>query len=527
MSTAPSPAWLATLRDALTQTLAALRSPLVREEHGFKAVAVALSVLFNAIFFVLLFRQDPKAGDARLLVPESMPIMLAAARPRAQAEAQSSEPATKELEQLDLDSSPAELVAPDIPEEGSAEPSPQPQERIAAADATPAAPPAPVTSSEQPVPQRRTEIEPTQKDALMQRVLNAVQALGAARQNEVAWYQDGQRYRATLTRDAASSMDLDNIRVDILTDDATGTQRKTQLTMQRLAFSQFTQMVDYWDVNVQLHDDVIVGRFHSNTPFTVADDSSAIPRFSGKVSTAARNLWFSGTSARRRQQMFAGGLETRAGRIELPSELQPFAGGTDPNAFTQTFSDDTHIMLRGDGTYSWRTRGSEVPQAGTYPQDRPTYFIGESGATLHVAGTVNGKVAAYSPERIVIEGNLIYAQDPRADGADDYLGLVSDRNVEIAPPSVTGRGDLTIHAAIFARRRFVVTNIEMKRTATLRIYGSLTVGTISATEPRYATHIEFDSRFDRVRPPGFPATNRYEIASWDAAWSEATVAPSQ
>ena len=35
------------------------------------------------------------------------------------------------------------------------------------------------------------------------------------------------------------------------------------------------------------------------------------------------------------------------------------------------------------------------------------------------------------------------AHDPRSDSdADDYLGIVSDRVVEVAPPGVTGGGDL-------------------------------------------------------------------------------------
>ncbi len=46
------------------------------------------------------------------------------------------------------------------------------------------------------------------------------------------------------------------------------------------------------------------------------------------------------------------------------------------------------------------------------------------------------------------------------------------------------------------------------------------MGTISATEPRYATKIEYDSRFERQRPPGFPSTNRYEVEDWNGQWAE-------
>jgi hypothetical protein len=49
---------------------------------------------------------------------------------------------------------------------------------------------------------------------------------------------------------------------------------------------------------------------------------------------------------------------------------------------------------------------------------------------------------------------------------------------------------------------------------------------MSATEPRYATRYAFDQRFEQVRPPGFPVTNRYEVESWDTQWREAEADPS-
>jgi hypothetical protein len=84
---------------------------------------------------------------------------------------------------------------------------------------------------------------------------------------------------------------------------------------------------------------------------------------------------------------------------------------------------------------------------------------------------------------------------------------------------VTGPGDLVIHAAIYARRRFAVRNTRSDERAELRLYGSLSAGTVSATEPRYATRIQFDQRLTEVRPPGFPLTDRYEVESWDKRWT--------
>ncbi|TLY49034.1 MAG: hypothetical protein E6K50_10745 [Gammaproteobacteria bacterium] len=91
---------------------------------------------------------------------------------------------------------------------------------------------------------------------------------------------------------------------------------------------------------------------------------------------------------------------------------------------------------------------------------------------------------------------------------------------------MTGPGDLEIQAAVYARRRFVVTDYDAPREGTLLIYGSLTAGSLSATEPRYATRYEFDKRFEYERPPGFPMTDRYEIESWDTQWREAGDEPS-
>jgi hypothetical protein len=91
--------------------------------------------------------------------------------------------------------------------------------------------------------------------------------------------------------------------------------------------------------------------------------------------------------------------------------------------------------------------------------------------------------------------------------------------VDIAAPDVTGPGDLVIHAAIYARRRFAVRKTRSGERSELRLYGSLSAGTVSATEPRYATRIQFDQRLTEVRPPGFPLTDRYEVESWDKRWT--------
>jgi hypothetical protein len=98
--------------------------------------------------------------------------------------------------------------------------------------------------------------------------------------------------------------------------------------------------------------------------------------------------------------------------------------------------------------------------------------------------------------------------------------LIAGRDIKVSPTEVTGPGDLTVHAALFARQRFYVEGIEHGKSATMFIYGSLTAGSISATEPRYATKIDYDKRFEYLRPASFPMTHRYEVDSWDKDWQE-------
>ena len=150
--------------------------------------------------------------------------------------------------------------------------------------------------------------------------------------------------------------------------------------------------------------------------------------------------------------------------------------------------------------------------------EEPFYIVAGEGVELRVRGTVNGKVLVYSPERIVIVDDVRYSSDPRVPGADDYLGLVAERTVEIDEPEVTGPGDLEVHASIYARNRFAVRSYRSRRSGTLVIYGSVTAGSVSATEPRFATRIEFDDRLTTMRAPGFPLSDRYELDSASGEW---------
>lgn len=363
-----------------------------------------------------------------------------------------------------------------------------------------------------------------EKAALSQRLAR----LAEESQNEPAtpleWEENGTQYSAMLVRERANDgTALERVVAKVSASDHARTF-STQVMLKRLAFSQFTQVVDRWDPMVQLHDDVIVGRFHSNSRFNVMHDSRTGPQFLGKVTTAARSYEMYSAGRKRQSEIFRGGVETRTSRIDLPEALQPFAWAPeDADARVHKLANDTRIRFFADGSYQWRIQGSAAADYLNDPSDHPVYFIAAVGATIYVKGVVAGNILVYSPHKIVIEDDLTYAHDPRdAPGSRDYLGLVSDKYIEVAPPAATGPGDLAIHAALFAGRRFVVRDIDHPRSATLRIYGSLSAGSLSASEPRYATAIEYDDRFEQRRPPGFPLTSRYEAEDWDGRWIETT-----
>jgi hypothetical protein len=366
-------------------------------------------------------------------------------------------------------------------------------------------------------------IPSTQQEMLTRRILKGVQNLLTDSSEVRLSWQDGARtYVArVISQPTTDGMDIERATVEIDSEEH-GKHLRTRMQMKRLAFSHFTQLVDRWDPDVQLHDDVISGRFHSNSEIMLAYDRKIAPLFLGKVTTAARAFGIGETVGRRRRDfIFPQGLETGAGKIKFPEKLAAAFDQHPGKADVRALSGDTRLTFFSDGTYNRAEPGSEAREYHQMNPDMPTYLVGSPNSTLYVRGTVRGKVLVYSPQRIVIEDDLMYARDPRlSPESNDYLGLVSGQYVEIAAPRVTGPGDIKIHAAVYAKRRFIVTHVEGHKTATLFIYGSLTAGSLSETEPRYATHIEFDPRFERLRPPGFPLTNKYEIETWDAQWQE-------
>jgi len=390
----------------------------------------------------------------------------------------------------------------------------------------------PDTFEESPIPELEPSSEPVQPaDVLVAAVAPEEEVLltrrlarearelldSSALQSHLTFDDRHRQFAAVLTRQpAVDDTAMERVAVQVTTEHR-GETVQTSMQMKRLTFSHFTQLVDRWDDSVLLHDDEIAGRFHSNSQIHLTYDHKVAPRLLGKVTTARGILFNDQKGWRSRREIFSGGLETRSGRIRLPDIALPVSQeSAAPDSDVHLIRGDTLIVFHPNGDYDCVELASRAEARRPLVRGRPTYIIGAAGTELRVRGVVNGNVTVYSPERIVVQDDLTYADGPGKDAA--YLGLVSDGNVEIDRAEVTGAGDLVIHAAVYARKRFIVRNAGGGGRATLYIYGSLTAGSLARTEPRYATRIEFDPRFERVRPPGFPQTDRYEIETWDGRW---------
>ncbi|MBC8024362.1 MAG: hypothetical protein H7Y89_00065 [Steroidobacteraceae bacterium] len=337
---------------------------------------------------------------------------------------------------------------------------------------------------------------------------------------ELSWSEDGRQYSARLRRQpAADSTGLEQVVAEIMTEN-NGKRMKTRLSLKRLAFSNFTQLVNNWDPRIALHDDIIDGRFHSNTEIGIAFNGGIEPRFFGKVTTAAAKMTFEAPMRRRNKEVFQGGVETRTERVSLPRDLPDVVNGGSP-ADRRVFETDTRVIFNSDGSYAWRAANGDGPLERGEPSEQPRYLIAEKGAKLYVSGTVSGMFTVYSPTDIEIENDLVYAKDPRSSlFSRDFVALISGRDIKIANGAITGAGDLHIHGALFARRRFCIENPSQTKPGTLYILGSLTAGTIWETEPRFATKMDYDKRFEYLRPANFPMTRRYEVETWDRGWEE-------
>ena len=243
----------------------------------------------------------------------------------------------------------------------------------------------------EPAPEGAAEVMPQPEQVMLTR---SVQKLAQklldtnTTATTISWQQDGQQYSARVMRQpAADSTGLEQVIAEIMTS-KDGKRMKTRLSLKRLAFSHFTQLVNNWDPNIQMHDDVIDGRFHSNTEFGLTTIGGVKPQVlrqgdHRRVDADLRQLQLppqqGRVPGRRRNQ--DGSRHAAARHARCAS-----SGGDEGDR--RVFADDTRIIFNPDGSYVWRLANGEGALQRAEPSQKPRYLIGEKDAKLYVRGTV-------------------------------------------------------------------------------------------------------------------------------------------
>ena len=441
-------------------------------------------------------------------------------------------------ESAPFDPAPAPVIAAEPPPDPVPAADPAPQESVlqrahaaepaadivntlsASTDST-AAPP--VTSSPEPTEAERVsvsvQIRTMQADEIdaLQPVLAQLQSLDA-QQLEQAFHTnsalpiDGHLIEVT-DRAPADLTRLVSYEVTIHYEE-NGQQFSTRATLSERAFSHYAKFVHRWDPLVSMSEDVIEGHFHSNSAVNLFADYRSRPEFNGPVTIAATQHISRRT---RHSGLFPAGVQTGVEAVPLPATAMPAPFLLNPeNIQLHAVDEDTRLTFFPDGRYQWQDLDNPENAGTGSTQEQPLLVAATGNARLEVSGEINGIVALFSPNRITINGNLVYADNQ---SEHSQLTLISDGSIEIASQSVTGGGDLQIHAAIYARQRFSVRRFRDRHQGELFIFGSLVAGSLSATEPRFTTHIRHDARFESNRPPAFPGTGQLQLAGWDQQWS--------
>ncbi|MFQ5752386.1 MAG: cell envelope integrity protein TolA, partial [bacterium] len=170
--------------------------------------------------------------------------------------------------------------------------------------------------------------------------------------SSIVWKHKGKVYSARLHHiPAKAETGIEKVLIEVSTKE-NGYQLSSEMRMKRLAFSNFAQFVDYWDPWVAIHNDVLNGRFHTNTTFSVSQARGIQPEFHGKVTTASYDIHTSGSRPFLDQQaVFLAGIETGVKEIRLPRTHLSFASdSTVSHNQVHAFSEEVWITFRGDGS---------------------------------------------------------------------------------------------------------------------------------------------------------------------------------
>jgi hypothetical protein len=272
----------------------------------------------------------------------------------------------------------------------------------------------------------------------------------------------------------------------------------------------------YW-----ITGDTVWGPWHSQSKLTVHGD----PVFYGKA-TMRIGLFKNPASS---DPKFYGGFETGVS-VELPNDMSELIAAAQSGG--RSYSDtDLWLRFNANGTVTYKTTAAGPESTAVIETFAPNGVILANRGNLHIKGTVNGRVTVAATGssgmgygNVILDDDIVYAQDPLSGSCDDILGICSENSVVIAN-NTANNSDINIHGSVFCRTGGFTAEAYNTRpiSGTIRLVGGIQqyqrepVGQFlsgSIIVHGFQKNYRYDERLMYEEPPFYPHTRKLEILSW-------------
>ncbi|RKY85443.1 hypothetical protein DRQ09_07295 [candidate division KSB1 bacterium] len=263
--------------------------------------------------------------------------------------------------------------------------------------------------------------------------------------------------------------------------------------------------------------DTLYGPVHTNGQFHF----TGVPVFYGLVSSVSPVYSTAGFT----DPEFYGGTDFGRNAIKLPIDLSSLISAAQDGGFAVSGS-ELWLSFKSDGTFDYK-----IGSYGEWNNSSLSEINGViySDKNIHIRGIVSGKVTICSMKDIIIEDDIVYADNPLDNPeSEDLLGIVAKRNV-IVKDNPQNRIKCEIDGSIMAvDGSFRAENIYFTPPGRLSLLGGIiqkTRGPVGTTLPSgYKKYYKYDDRLEYIFPPyypiadgsleGLPAKVKIEIISW-------------
>jgi hypothetical protein len=278
--------------------------------------------------------------------------------------------------------------------------------------------------------------------------------------------------------------------------------------------------------------DSVFGPAHTNSKFNLAGR----PYFNDKVTAtnAPTLMSMGGQKAPIYNAGYQWGITVSRPLTNLPNLLNT---ATSQGGLLAASGNDVGLNFFNDGNVAVRippstgaVRNDTVPLATL----APVGIIVANGSDLRIQGTYAGKVTVVALKgsttnkgNVWIDGNgITAAQSPRGNPlSPDMLGIVAEQSTYISRnDSRTSSSVLNIEASVYCHNGELTAyqfwqiglhgRVNLFGGVTQKTAGSLGVFNSSGIQNGFFYSIRHDQRFLTTAPPHFPASTKYELASW-------------